>query len=147
MEGTASEEYKLKPTSYISWSPLVSRVGKLLCKQSGEPLDQPPGQGGCSTIGRLLQEKTGQALGSTTFNIQPRMPSGKCHNNDLIGSILRPPRPISFSFENLNMVLWLKGPESCNVKVKVNVKVIPFALAPPGLPSSVWLWPPRWPSG
>ena len=32
--------------------------------------------------------------------------------------ILRPPRPISFSFENLNMVLWLKGPESCNVKVK-----------------------------
>ena len=54
---------------------------------------------------RLLQQKTGQALGSTTFNVRPRMPSLKCHNNHLIGTILRPPRPISFSFENLNMVL------------------------------------------
>ena len=45
-----------------------------------------------------------------------------CHNNDLIGTIPRPLRLVSFSFENLNMVLWLKGPESCIIKIKVKVK-------------------------
>ena len=74
----------------------------LLCKQSGEPLEQPPGQCGNSTIGRLFQEKTGQDLGSTAFSVRPRMPSLNCHNNDLIGTIPRLPRPISFSLENLN---------------------------------------------
>ena len=60
---------------------------KLLCKQSGEPLEQPPGQCGNSTIGRLLQEKTGQALGSISFNVRPRMPSLNCDINDLFGTI------------------------------------------------------------
>ena len=126
------------------------RAGQLLCKQSGEPLEQPPGQCGNSTIGRLLQEKTGQALGSATLNVRPRitylcpslltyllmpivsggvqaindplpshsvlgcsghsgpvgpLPSLNCRNIDLIGTILRPPRPIGFRFEKLNMVL------------------------------------------
>ena len=58
---------------------------ELLCKQSGEPLEQPSGQCGNSTIGWLLQEKTGQALGSTSFNVRPRMPSLNCDINDLFG--------------------------------------------------------------
>ena len=36
-------------------------------------------------IGWLLQEKTGQALGSTSFNVRPRMPSLNCDINDLFG--------------------------------------------------------------
>ena len=55
--------------------------------KSGEPLEQPPGQCGNSTIGWLLQEKTGQALGSTSFNVRPRMSSLNCDINDLFGSI------------------------------------------------------------
>ena len=74
------------------------------CKQSGEPLEQPPGQCGNSTFGWLLQEKTGQALGSTSFNVRPRMPSLNCDINDLFGTISRPPRPISVF---VTVMIWL----------------------------------------
>ena len=120
--------------TFLNLSKKVSTVYRER-REGQEPLEQPSGQCGNSTIGWLLQEKTGQALGSTSFNVRPRMPSlncdindlfgpteansSFCHNNDLIGTIPIPPRPISFSFENLNMVLWLEGPESCIIKVKV----------------------------
>ena len=117
MRSTRSNSLKLqKPRHHLN-------VRGNYFANSGEPLEQPPGQCGNSTISRHLQDKTGQALGSTTFNIRPRMPSLNCHNNDLIGTILRPPRPISFSFENprdLNLVTSksmssqdLGGPSKC----------------------------------
>ena len=59
-----------------------------------------------------------------TICLAPPRPIPVFVTNDLIGTIPIPPRPISFSFENLNMVLWLEGPESCIIKVKVKSKRI-----------------------
>ena len=65
--------------------------------------------------------------------------SSFCHNNDLIGTIPTPPRPISFSFENLNMVLWLEGPESSIIKVKVKEYIPKTPLAWKKLPKKAIL--------